>query len=70
VHGRLVDHDLVRSRPFPVDERERIELGSRGVDAEAEVRRPAEVGDLAVEDEMRASADPADGIRDIRQAAE
>src|SRR5262249_29638481 len=47
--GRLVDHDLIRSRPAPVDERKRVELGLVRIDAEAEIRRTAEVDDLAVD---------------------
>src|SRR5437899_10526968 len=70
VHGRLVDHHLVRARPFPVDERERGELGPGGVDAEAEVRCAAEVDDLAVDAEMRRPAGPAHCIPDVRQAAD
>jgi hypothetical protein len=67
---RLIDHELVRARPLPADERERVELGPLRVDAEAEVRRAAEMDDLPLEDEMRNSSDSADRIGDIRQLAD
>src|SRR6185436_16611770 len=70
VHRRLVDHDLVRPRPVPVDELERVELGPTGIDAEAEVRGTAEGDDLAVDDEVREAADAADRVRYVRQVAD
>ena len=63
-----------RSRPrpslghAPLDERERVELGLRRVDAEAEVRRAAEDDRLAVlADQLRLAADAAD--RRLRRPA-
>ena len=60
--------DLVRARPGAVDERERVEVGPRRVDGEAEVRGAAEDDHLAVlPDQVRLAADAADRVGDVRQ---
>ena len=68
--SRLVDHDLARLRPRPLDERQRVERRVALRDAEAEIRRAAVHDHLAVvSDELRLAVDASLRLRDARHGA-